>query len=192
MNASSRRLIANAWRQRSPLYQGSRPLQNNRHIVTITKNKRTEMESAQSFIQEQQSASLQPAPQLPTTTNDLPVNITPSCVNRIRQLAQKRSEADWYLRVFVDAGGCSGFQYKFELERGAIDQNEDVILKPAEDVQVVIDNESLQYMQGSTIEYIEEMIKSSFAVTANPQSEKACGCGSSFALKNFQKNPALD
>jgi iron-sulfur cluster assembly accessory protein len=57
---------------------------------------------------------------------------------------------------------------------------------------VVIDDVSFDLLKGSTIDYAEDMMKSSFAVINNPQSEKACGCGSSFALKNFQANPALD
>jgi len=55
-----------------------------------------------------------------------------------------------------------------------------------------VDEGSLQFLQGSTLDYVQEMIKSSFEIRENPNSESACGCGSSFALKNFAKNPALD
>jgi iron-sulfur cluster assembly 2 len=47
-------------------------------------------------------------------------------------------------------------------------------------------------VKGSTIDFVQEMIRSSFAIVNNPQSESACGCGSSFAVKNFSQNPALD
>ena len=57
---------------------------------------------------------------------------------------------------------------------------------------MVVDDASLEFVKGATIDYVEEMIRSSFAVVNNPNSESACGCGSSFALKAFESNPALD
>lgn len=133
------------------------------------------------------------------------VIITPSAIQQIHHLAKKRRPDDpsiVFLRVYVDAGGCSGFQYKFELEQKdnvdtPIDPDEDVIFQVSLSdgslpCTVVIDNGSLEYIQGSTIDFVREMVKSSFAVVDNPQSESACGCGSSFALKNFEQNPALD
>jgi len=57
---------------------------------------------------------------------------------------------------------------------------------------VVVDKTSLGFLEGSTIDYVIEMIKSSFVVVDNPQSESACGCGSSFAVKNFQQHGAED
>jgi iron-sulfur cluster assembly accessory protein len=61
-----------------------------------------------------------------------------------------------------------------------------------EGAKVVIDEASFDLVKGSTVDYVQEMIRSSFAVINNPQSESACGCGSSFAVKNFSANPALD
>jgi iron-sulfur cluster assembly accessory protein len=58
--------------------------------------------------------------------------------------------------------------------------------------KVVIDSSSFDFIKGSTVDYVQEMVRSSFAVLNNPQSESACGCGSSFAVKNFASNPALD
>lgn len=58
--------------------------------------------------------------------------------------------------------------------------------------ELVVDDTSIEFVKGATVDYQEEMIRSAFVVTNNPQSESACGCGSSFALKNFEDNPALD
>ena len=139
------------------------------------------------------------------------IAITASCASRIRQLASSRPNPDAvYLRLYVDAGGCSGFQYKFLLlseeeggggdssdgdgggvEDGTIDPEEDVVFA-RDGMRVVVDQTSLDLLRGSTIDYVSEMIRSSFAVVGNPQSESACGCGSSFAVKNFESNPAMD
>lgn len=131
--------------------------------------------------------------------------ITPSAIHQITYLAAKRNPDDpskIYLRVYVDAGGCSGFQYKFELENkdndeNPIDPEEDVIFNAklsdgSEEIEVVVDEGSLEFIEGSKIDFVREMVKSSFAVVENPKSESACGCGSSFAMKNFESNPALD
>lgn len=136
--------------------------------------------------------------------------VTASCYSRIKQLASTRpNPATIYLRLFVDAGGCSGFQYKFlllsddnsdngnsldadgEEEDGTIDLEEDIIFEK-DGARMVVDQTSLELLRGSTIDYVQEMIRSSFAVVNNPQSESACGCGSSFAVKNFESNPAMD
>jgi iron-sulfur cluster assembly accessory protein len=58
--------------------------------------------------------------------------------------------------------------------------------------KVVVDESSLELVKGATIDYVQEMIKSAFAIVNNPQSESACGCGTSFAVKNFAANPAKD
>ena len=57
---------------------------------------------------------------------------------------------------------------------------------------VVVDDSSLEFVRGATVDFQQEMIRSAFAVVDNPNSESACGCGSSFALKNFESNPAID
>jgi iron-sulfur cluster assembly accessory protein len=58
--------------------------------------------------------------------------------------------------------------------------------------QVVLDQQSLELMRGATLDFVQEMIRSSFAVLNNPNSESACGCGTSFAVKAFAQNPAID
>ena len=128
--------------------------------------------------------------------------VTPSCLNRVQTLINQRREknndtdptTNHFLRVYVDAGGCSGFQYQFELDND-IDEEEDVVVVVESDesaARIVVDKISLDFLKGSKLDYVQEMIKSSFVVIDNPQSESACGCGSSFAVKNFEANPAID
>lgn len=128
------------------------------------------------------------------------LNVTPSCLNRVERLIQQRQSKEnhtndnYFLRVYVDAGGCSGFTYKFEID-SELDEEEDTIvinLQEGNQPRIVVDENSLGFIRGATIDYVQEMIKSAFEVRDNPQSESACGCGSSFAAKNFQANPALD
>lgn len=70
-------------------------------------------------------------------------------------------------------------------------QDGDIIVEK-EGAHVVVDASSFDLVKGSTIDFKQELIRSAFAVVANPQSESACGCGSSFAVKNFSSNPAFD
>jgi iron-sulfur cluster assembly accessory protein len=116
--------------------------------------------------------------------------LTKSCAKRIKSLQDKSKNEKLYLRVAVEGGGCSGFQYVFEMVDEPIEDDDRIFKR--EGSQVVIDETSFEVIKGSTIDYVQEMIRSSFAVMNNPQSESACGCGSSFAVKNFTSNPALD
>lgn len=124
------------------------------------------------------------------------LTVTPACLSRVEALVQKRQEKDGsksFLRVFVDAGGCSGFQYQFEFDQ-EFDSDEDIVViaSASDEARVVVDETSLGFLEGSTLDFVQEMIRSSFVVVDNPKSEAACGCGSSFAVKNFAANPALD
>lgn len=175
-----------------------------RSLVTVTKTSTTSPSSSTVEVVQSQSstATIEPSSQLTIQDNDA-VTITPSAVQQINRLAKNKNPDDTsnvYLRVYVDAGGCSGFQYKFELELkddGEIDPEEDVMFQvslsdESLSATIVIDEGSLEYIQGSTVDFVQEMVRSSFAIVNNPLSESACGCGSSFAVKNFESNPALD
>lgn len=129
--------------------------------------------------------------------------VTPSCLQRVEKLIAQRQQKentkseDFFLRVFVDAGGCSGFQYQFEIDHELDEEDGDIVIVSAavDDTlhpRIVIDETSLGFLEGATLDYVIEMIKSAFVVRDNPKSESACGCGSSFAMKNFSANPAMD
>ena len=110
------------------------------------------------------------------------VHITDRCVERIKQLreGQEAEDISTMLRIRVDSGGCSGFQYSFNLD-SAIEEGDRTFSKDG--VQVVVDEVSMEFLKGATVDYTEELIKSSFEVTNNPNADSSCGCGNSFVLK---------
>mmetsp|Transcript_28481 Transcript_28481/g.39224 ORF Transcript_28481/g.39224 Transcript_28481/m.39224 type:complete len:121 (-) Transcript_28481:90-452(-) len=109
---------------------------------------------------------------------------------QIQALKNKSQNKNLHLRVSVEGGGCSGFKYTFQMEDSDIQEDDRTF--EVDGCKVVIDTTSFDFMKGATVDYVQEMVRSSFAVLNNPQSESACGCGSSFAVKNFASNPALD
>ena len=83
-----------------------------------------------------------------------------------------------FFRITVLGGGCAGFQYKFDFENSQKD--EDIIFKTKK-IEILIDNTSLDLIKGSKIDYVHELIGSSFKIT-NPQASSSCGCGTSFSI----------
>ena len=87
------------------------------------------------------------------------------------------------LRLLVEGGGCSGFQYNFDLiPLDEVDHEEGIIFE-REGIKIVSDEMTLEMINGSTIEYKDEMIRSSFEVTDNPLADSGCSCGVSFTPK---------
>lgn len=82
------------------------------------------------------------------------------------------------LRVSVEGGGCSGFQYRFDIDQ---QRAPDDLAIGRDDAIVLIDSISLQYMAGAEIDYVEDLIGSAFRVN-NPKAKAACGCGTSFSV----------
>ena len=99
-------------------------------------------------------------------------------VEKLREILAEENNPNVMLRVFVQGGGCSGFQYGFTLDEA---QNEDDFDFVYEDVKVVVDSMSMQYLQGSSIDYREDLMGASFVIN-NPQAQTTCGCGSSFSI----------
>ena len=104
------------------------------------------------------------------------IQITPKAQEHIAKVLQ--NDKSKYFRITVLGGGCSGFQYKFEFDNS---KNEDDIIFKEEKIEVLIDNTSLNYIKGSKIDYVNELIGSSFKIT-NPQASSSCGCGTSFSI----------
>jgi iron-sulfur cluster insertion protein len=106
------------------------------------------------------------------------IEITNSAILKIADILAEENNPNIMLRTFVQGGGCSGFNYGFTLDE---EQNEDdfVIKKPG--MTVLVDAMSMQYLQGSTIDYTEELMGSNFVIK-NPNAQSTCGCGSSFSV----------
>jgi len=101
-----------------------------------------------------------------------------SAVEKLRDLVAEEGNPNLMLRVFVQGGGCSGMSYGFTFDEV---QNEDDFDFAYEEVKVVIDSMSMQYLQGATIDYKEDLMGASFVIN-NPQAQTTCGCGSSFSI----------
>lgn len=112
------------------------------------------------------------------SSNNL-ISIKDSCLNRLKQILEKPDKE--FLRIQVETGGCSGFSYTFDIQNNTnINSDEDIIFE-RDQYRVVLSKDILPYMEGSSIEYTESLIKSSFQVT-NPIAETKCSCGSSFSV----------
>ena len=99
-------------------------------------------------------------------------------VEKLRELISEEGNPDLMLRVFVQGGGCSGMSYGFTFDEV---KNEDDFDFAYEEVKVLVDSMSMQYLQGATIDYKEDLMSSSFVIE-NPQAQTTCGCGSSFSI----------
>ena len=104
------------------------------------------------------------------------IEITEDAQNYIDSLI-KTDKSD-YFRITVLGGGCAGFQYKFDFDNKK--NNDDILIKTNK-ISVLIDKISLGLINGSKIDYVNELIGSSFKVT-NPKASSSCGCGTSFSL----------
>jgi iron-sulfur cluster assembly accessory protein len=105
------------------------------------------------------------------------VTVTERAAQKIGEILRKEP-AGSMLRVSVEGGGCSGFQYKFDTAQSRAD--DDVVIEKS-GATVLIDPVSLDYMAGSEIDFVDDLIGSSFKIN-NPKATASCGCGTSFAL----------
>ena len=106
------------------------------------------------------------------------INITESAKTKINDILYDEGRPNVALRTFVQGGGCSGMSYGFTFEET---QNEDDFDFAYEEVKVLVDAMSMQYLQGSDIDYKDDIMGSSFVIS-NPQAQTTCGCGSSFSI----------
>ena len=106
-----------------------------------------------------------------------PLIFTDSAADKVKQLVDEEGNPELKLRVFVQGGGCSGFQYGFTFDEVV---NEDDTQMAKNGVTLLIDAMSLQYLGGAEIDYKEDLQGAQFVIK-NPNATTTCGCGSSFS-----------
>ena len=107
-----------------------------------------------------------------------PINFTDSAAQKVAQLIEEEGNPDLKLRVFVQGGGCSGFQYGFTFDEIV---NEDDTTMEKNGVTLLIDSMSYQYLVGAEIDYKDDLEGAQFVIK-NPNAQSTCGCGSSFSM----------
>ncbi|KAH6798875.1 Iron-sulfur cluster biosynthesis family protein [Perilla frutescens var. frutescens] len=157
MTSSSRSLI----RRLSPYFS-----------ARIRRNSKL-LSSSSALRESQLSSSESPSPSTDA------VHMTDNCVRRIKEL-QAEEASKKLLRLSIEAGGCSGFQYNFALDDKT--NNDDRIFEK-DGVKLVVDNISFDFVKGATVDYVEELIRSAFQVSTNPSAVGGCSCKSSFMVK---------
>ncbi len=106
-----------------------------------------------------------------------PISLTERAAKRIKEI-MGGEPCGSMLRVSVNGGGCSGFQYAFDVERTR--QADDIVIEK-NGATVLVDQVSLPFLQGSTIDFVDDLIGQSFKID-NPQATASCGCGTSFSV----------
>ena len=106
------------------------------------------------------------------------MNITESAAARVHNLIKQKSDPNLKLRVYIQGGGCSGFQYGFQFDK---EQNEDDMVIDQKGVTMLIDSASFQYLMGAEVEFKDDLLGSRFTIN-NPNATTTCGCGASFGI----------
>ena len=106
------------------------------------------------------------------------ITITESASKQILYLINKENKSNLFFRIKVDGGGCAGFQYNFTFTDTKESKDLELLQN---DVKVLVDEVSLNLIKGSTLDYVKELIGSSFKIK-NPQATSSCGCGTSFSI----------
>ena len=105
------------------------------------------------------------------------IALTERAARRISEIMAREPEGSM-LRISVNGGGCSGFGYAFDVDRTR--QDDDLVIE-RDGAKVVVDEVSIQYMDGSVIDFVDDLIGQSFKIQ-NPHAVASCGCGTSFSL----------
>jgi len=109
---------------------------------------------------------------------DSPIRFTSAAASKVRALIEEEGNPGLHLRVYIQGGGCSGFQYGFEFDETRADDDLAVL---RDGVTLLVDPLSLQYLAGAEVDYSESLLGAQFVIR-NPNAKTTCGCGSSFAV----------
>ncbi|HEY7733130.1 MAG TPA: iron-sulfur cluster insertion protein ErpA [Gaiellaceae bacterium] len=114
------------------------------------------------------------------------LSLTPTAAAKIKELMAEEADAETLvLRVAIQGGGCSGFQYGLGFDNGVAEGDHELVL---EGVQVVVDPFSAPYLQGATIDFLNTIQESGFKID-NPNASSSCGCGHSFQVEEGEELP---
>ncbi len=103
---------------------------------------------------------------------------TQHAAEKVKELSARQDNSGSMLRVYIQGGGCSGFQYGFALEE---QENQDDMVVETEGVKLLVDPMSFQYLMGAEIDYLEDLQGARFVIN-NPNATTTCGCGSSCGI----------
>lgn len=107
------------------------------------------------------------------------ITVTQSAIDKLTEIIADSEMPSAFLRVYVQGGGCAGFQYGFTLDDTITD--DDVTIPVTSSLKVVVDLMSYQYVENATVDYTEDLTGAQFLVN-NPNATSLCGCGSSFSV----------
>jgi iron-sulfur cluster insertion protein len=106
------------------------------------------------------------------------ITVTPAAITKIKDILAEENNPKLKVRMFVQGGGCSGFQYGFTIDEEL--NEDDFVIEDAEEL-IVTDSMSMQYLVGAVVNYKEDLSGSQFVIE-NPNAQSTCGCGSSFSV----------
>lgn len=113
---------------------------------------------------------------LPDQTTTQTVLLTQPAVNAVRNIMVEKNLQGYALRLFISGGGCSGYQYGLAFDNNT---REDDLIIETEGIKLIVDEVSIKYLQGATVDYVDGITASGFKIS-NPNAESTCGCGQSF------------
>jgi len=105
------------------------------------------------------------------------LTVEESATTKLKELIAEEGNPALKLRIFVQGGGCSGFQYGFTFDEDTAD--DDYTIDAGDGINILVDHMSAEYLKGSTVKFTKDLMSSSFVIS-NPNATATCGCGSSF------------